>query len=110
MILTSIIVGFSVLLCQKTKEITIIEDKLLALREDADNNKESLDSVKSDLEAVQSETEPEIDQEFQPQNDTPPRKLTGADFVPACAPACAALCDTPTETCAICIHRVCAGL
>ena len=55
-------------------------------------------------------TEPEIDQEFQPQNDTSPRKLTGADFVPACAPACAALCDTPTETCAICIHRVCAGL
>ena len=79
MILTSIIVGFSVLLCQKTKEITIIEDKLLALREDADNNKESLDSVKSDLEAVQSETkdikdnittiknksaEPEIDQQI----------------------------------------------
>ena len=44
------------MLCQKTKEISIIEDKLLALREDADNNKNSIASVKSDLEQVQSDT------------------------------------------------------
>ena len=56
-ILTSIIVGFSVVLCQKTKEISLIEDKLLALRNDTDHNKNSLDRVKSGLEDVQSETE-----------------------------------------------------
>ena len=56
-ILTSIIVGFSVVLCQKTKEISIIEDKLLALRNDTDHNEESLDRVKSDLGKVQSDTE-----------------------------------------------------
>ena len=57
MILTSIIVGFSVVLCQKTKEISIIEDKLLALRNDTNRNENSLSRVKSDLEDVQSETE-----------------------------------------------------
>ena len=87
-----------------------------------DNNKDQLQKLITvspdtnvEIETATTEpktttTEPEIDQEFQPQNDTPPRKLTGADFVPACAPACAALCDTPTEAGAIGIHRVCAGL
>lgn len=56
-ILTSIIVGFSVVLCQKTKEISLIEDKLLALRSDTNRNENSLGRVKSDLEDVQSETE-----------------------------------------------------
>ena len=57
MILTSIIVGFSVVLCQKTKEISIIDDKLLALRNDTNRNAKSLGNVTSAFEEVQSETE-----------------------------------------------------
>ena len=49
MILTSIIVGFSVVLCQKTKEISIIENKLLALRNDTEK---SLDRVQSETENI----------------------------------------------------------
>ena len=45
MILTSIIVAFSVVLCQKTKEISIIEDKLLALRNDTNHNAKSLGNI-----------------------------------------------------------------
>ena len=56
-ILTSIIVGFSVVLCQKTKEISIIEDKLLALRNDTNRNAKSLGNVTSAFEEVQSKTE-----------------------------------------------------
>ena len=48
-ILTSIIVGFSVVLCQKTKEISIIENKLLALRNDTEK---SLDRVQSETENI----------------------------------------------------------
>ena len=57
MILTSIVVGFSVVLCQKTKEISIIEDKLLALRNDTNRNANSLGNVTSAFEEVQSKTE-----------------------------------------------------
>ena len=68
-ILTSIILGFSVVFCQKTKEISIIEDKLLALRNVTNHNENSLGRVKSDLEVVQStiknnSAEPEIDQQI----------------------------------------------
>ena len=56
-ILTSIVVGFSVVLYQKTKEISLIEDKLLALRNDTNRNANHLGNVTSAFEEVQSETE-----------------------------------------------------
>ena len=45
------------MLCQKTKEISIIEDKLLALRNDTNRNANSLGNVTSAFEEVQSKTE-----------------------------------------------------